>query len=279
MNLRSVLMVTSVTGLLAGAGTGLAACGGGSGAARKVEPATEPKRTTRVPVEDDEPQDGVEMVGGRGRMDPAVIEAGIAPHTTSLSECYTTQVGKRRWLGGHVSLHWEISKSGEISAVKLAESDLGAWPVEKCLLEVARSASFGKPIGGDADFSLPLDFSAKGRSLTWDEDMALRAVGGQLAGLDACADGGNGNGNGKSGKHGKAGKAAGKPAPKLTPPEDVTVTIYVGPQGKAQSVGFSSPKTVLDDAWAECAEKTVLAWRLPDPRGTIAKLAVRYRAH
>ncbi|MBA3819721.1 MAG: AgmX/PglI C-terminal domain-containing protein [Deltaproteobacteria bacterium] len=292
MNLRSVLIVTGATGLIASASTGLAACGGGSGGAPKVEPVSDPKRTTRVPVEDDEPQDGVEMVGARGRMDPAVIEAGIAPHTTSLSECYTTQVGKRRWLGGHVSLHWEVTKTGEISAVKLAESDLGAWPVEKCLLDVARSATFGKPIGGDADFSLPLDFSAKGRSLSWDEDMAVRAVGGQLAGLDACAEGGdgngNGNGNGKSGKHGKGGKggkggkaakAASKPAPKLTPPEDVTVTIYVGPQGKAQSVGFSSPKTVLDDAWAECAEKTVLAWRLPDPRGTIAKLAIRYRAN
>ena len=60
-------------------------------------------------------------------------------------------------------------------------------------------------------------------------------------------------------------------------PADVTITVYVGPMGKAQSVGFASAKTVLDDIWADCAEKAALAWRLPDPRGTIAKLAIRYR--
>ena len=67
-------------------------------------------------------------------------------------------------------LHWDIRKDGTVTAVKLAESDLGAWPIEKCLLEIARAATFDKPIGGDADFSLPLDFSAKGRLEVWDED-------------------------------------------------------------------------------------------------------------
>jgi len=62
-------------------------------------------------------------------------------------------------------------------------------------------------------------------------------------------------------------------------PDDVTLTLYVGPGGKAQSVGFSSGKSAIDDAWAECAEKTAMAWRLPDPKGVIAKLAIRYRAN
>ncbi len=249
-----------------------AGCGGGS-APKQVEPVKDPARLTRVPVEDDEPQDGVEIQSTRGRMDPKVIEAGLAPHAESFSDCYTSRVGRRRWLGGHVSLHWEIKQTGEISAVKLAESDLGAWPVEKCLLEVARAATFGKPIGGDADFSIPLDFSAKGRSLNWEEDMAIRAVGGQLAALDECGDG-------EPGAKPSKGKRGNGPKPiRVVVPDDVTITIYVGPQGKAQSVGFASATSVLDDAWADCAEQTALAWRLPDPRGTVAKLAVKYRAN
>jgi len=250
----------------------IAACGG-KAPPPKPEPVVEEPRATRVPIEDDEPEDGVEFVSAHGRMDPAVIEAGIAPHTQALSECYTTRVGKRRWLGGHVSIHWEIAKTGEVTAVKLAESDLGAWPVEKCLLETARAATFDKPTGGDADFSIPLDFSAKGRSLTWEEDLALRAVGGQLAALDACAD----PSKGAKPKHGKAKKKPPLAPPPPAQPDDVTITLYVGPGGKAQSVGFSSPKSVIEDAWADCAEKLALAWRLPDPRGTVAKLAVRYR--
>jgi TonB family protein len=214
-------------------------------------------RTRTEPVSDSEPEDGVEILSTRGRMEPAQVDAALAPHKEALFDCYTSRVGRRRWLGGHVALQWDISKSGEITAVKMMESDLGAWQVEKCLLEIARAASFGKPIGGDADFSVPLDFKPTGKASVWDEDQGLRAVGGQLAKLDECA------------------KAKGVKAL----PSDVTITLYVGPQGKAQPVGFSSATSQLEDAWGDCAEKIALAWRLPDPKGTIAKLAVRYRAN
>jgi hypothetical protein len=234
-----------------------AACGGGKPAPAPPKPVEPVQRTRTIPV-DDEQEDGVTIVNARGRMDPAVVETGLAPHKESLSECYTSRVGRRRWLGGHVALHWDINKLGEITAVKLSESDLGSWPVEKCLLEVARAATFGKPIGGDADFMVPLEFTAKGRAMTWDEDQGLKAVGGQLAKLDDCAK--------VKGFKGRL-------------PHDVTITVYVGPRGKAQSVGFASAKSVLDEIWADCAEKAALAWRLPDPKGTVAKLAVRYRAN
>lgn len=234
----------------------VAACGG-KAAPKPAEPApveVSAKPTTRVPIEEPPEEEGVTIVNARGHMEPAVIEEGISPHTQELSDCYMTKVNRRRWLGGHVVLHWDIKKDGTITAVKLAESDLGAWPIEKCLVEVARSATFGKPVGGDADFSLPLDFTAKGRLITWEEDKGLKAVGGQTIKLDACAKG------------------------KVPAPSDVTVTVYVGPAGKVQSVGFASAKTTIDDAWGDCAEKAAHAWRLPDPKGIVAKLAIKYRS-
>lgn len=246
------------------------ACGGSAAPPPvKPEPEVEP-RATRVVIEEPDQEEGVTIINARGRMDVAVIETGIAPHTQALTECYTTNLKRRRWLGGHVVLHWDIQKDGVISAVRLAESDLGNWEIERCLLEVARAATFGKPIGGDADFQIPLDFTAKGRALTWDADQALRAVGGQVASLDECADGGKGHSQANRKANGKA-----KPRGKVVVPADVTLTLYVGPGGKAQSVGFSGG-SVIDDQWAECAERAALGWRLPDPRGQIAKLAVRY---
>jgi len=231
----------------------LVACGG-SKPPPPPPPKPEPPPTPvakRVPIEDSEPDEGVTVVNAHGHMDKAAVEAGISPHSTELSDCYMKNVKRRRWLGGHVLIHWDIKKDGTVTAVKLmAESDLGAWPIEKCLLEVARSASFDKPIGGDADFTLPLDFSAKGASLPWSEDQAMRAVGGQLVKLEACDK-----------KHAR--------------PHDVTITMYVGPHGRAQSVGFSSDATEIDDKWAECATKAAMGWRLPDPKGIVAKLAVR----
>jgi hypothetical protein len=210
---------------------------------------------TRVPVEEDEPEDGVSFVGSRGKMDIEAIEAGIDPHKQALSECYLENVKRRRWLGGQILLHWEIDKEGTVTSVRLDDLEpgmhLGNWPIEKCLLGVARQAVFAKPVGGDADFQIPLEFTAKGRAAQWTEDQALRAVGGQTVKLDACAKG------------------------KVPKPDGVTITLYVGPGGKAQSVGFTS-KSPIDDAWADCAEKTAMSWRLPDPRGVIAKLTITY---
>jgi TonB family protein len=254
----------------------VAACGGKSTPAPAAPaPVTVKAKPTRVPIEDSEVEEGVTVLNARGRMDQAAVEAGLAPHKEALSECYTTRVGKRRWLGGHVVLHWDIKASGTISSVKLSESDLGAWEVEKCLLEVAREATFAKPIGGDADFTVPLDFSAKGGSQIWDEDKGLRAVGGQLAKLDQCFD------ESKPAKPVKPVRSV-KPAKghaqaPAAAPTNVTITLYVGPHGKAQSVGFSSATSEIVDEWAGCAAKAALAWRLPDPRGQIAKLAVRYK--
>jgi TonB family protein len=287
------------------AGTSLllavAACGGSS-KTRESGPKVSSQPVTRVPIEDSEPEDGVEIVHARGHMELSDVEAGIAPYTAQLTACYTKQLGKRRWIGGHVSLHWDIKADGEVTAVKLAESDLGAWPIERCLLEIARQATFAKPRGGDTDFSIPLEFSARGQISSWDEDQALTAVGDQLAELDDCADDptkpkakaketAKGKAKGKANSKAKSkhnGKDKGSPKdkdedkdkdrPRIEKPNDVTITFYVGPGGRAKSVGFSSPKTVLVDEWAECAEKAVLAWKLPDPRGQIAKLAIRYRA-
>ena len=138
-------------------------------------------------------------------------------------------------------------------------------------------ATFAKPVGGDADFSIPLDFSAKGKSAAWDEDKGVRAVGGQLAALDTCASAADGAKPAGHAPNKRGHRGATKPAPGDMP-DDVTVTIYVGPHGQAQSVGFSSAKAPIRDAWADCAEKVAMAWRLPDPRGEVAKLAIRYRA-
>lgn len=232
----------------------VAACGGKSTPKSEPPPVVSAKPITRVPVEEPPEEEGVTVLNARGRMEVSAIEAGLAPHSAALSDCYMSKVNRRRWLGGHVVLKWDIKKDGTVTAVKLVESDLGNWPIEKCLLEVARSATFGKPIGGDADFSVPLDFTAKGRLVSWEEEKGLRAVGGQTVKLDACAKG------------------------KVPAPSDVVVTVYVGPAGKAQSVGFASAKSTIDDAWADCAEKAAMAWRLPDPKGIVAKLAIKYRA-
>lgn len=252
--LGTAAITPAIAALVGGLG-----CGGGP--PPPAPPAVSARPVTRAPVAD-EVDDDVAVHAERGHVEPAAVEAGLAPHRDALSGCYTQRVGRRRWLGGRLTLRWEVAADGRIERVLLAASDLGAWPVEQCVLGIAREVRFGAPVSGAAEVVLPLEFSlcqhtaggcaTRGLAAIWDEDASAKAVGPQLAKLDACGKG-------------------------RAVPDDVQITLYVGPRGRALSVGFATPAGELDDAWAACAEKAALAWRLPDPRGQIAKLAVRYR--
>lgn len=230
----------------------VAACGGKN----KQEPivATPPPADDNgerdaTPTEED---DGVEIVSTRGKIDPDVVTRAIEPHAGAIEACYADNVGRRKWLGGGVELRWDVAADGALTQVRLTQSDLGAWQIEKCVLEIARGLSFGKPKGGKAHVSTPLSFSLGSGAQVWDEDQALRAVGGKFKDLAECA------------------KTA-----ETADPTNVTVTMYVGTRGKVQSVGFSSPSG-FDDAWADCAAGRAMAWALTDPRGKVAKLSFVY---
>ena len=235
--------------------------------ARPAAPVTGASRApTRAAVAEpaeDADGDGVELQTGKGHVEPAAVEAGLRPHRDALARCYADRVGRRRWLGGRVALRWNVAADGTLDRVVIAQSDLGAWPIETCVLQVARLVSFGRPLGGPAGVDLPLEFSlcrsASASACTtsqpalWDPDASVRAVGGQLVRLDACGRG------------------------KAAVPDDVQITVYVGPRGRVASVGFASLTSEISEAWAACAEKLVLGWRLPDPKGQVGKLRVTYR--
>ena len=231
----------------------VAACGG----AEKSKTIEEPVEDTggggsSRPDEEEEPDDGLELESTRGKMDPADVEAGLAPHAAALQDCYLSRVGKQKWLGGKVELKWQISREGVLTSAQVVAGDLGHWGVEKCMLGLARTMTFAKPKGGDADFTIPLELSARGAAEWWDEDKSNAVVAKRVGELAACAEEG------------------------LPDPTDVTVTAYVGTRGKVQAAGFSSP-ALIDDAWADCAHKVVMGWTLTDPKGKVAKLAFVYR--
>ncbi|KAB2906876.1 MAG: AgmX/PglI C-terminal domain-containing protein [Kofleriaceae bacterium] len=201
---------------------------------------------------DEEADDDVEIISTQGKIDPDAVTRAIEPHASAIEACYVQNVGKRRWLGGGVELRWDVAADGALAQVRLVRSDLGAWTVEKCVLDIARQLSFGKPRGGKAHVSAPLSFSHGSGAVPWDEDQAVRAVGGRFKELAECA------------------KTA-----ETADPTNVTVTLYVGTRGKVQSVGFASPGG-FDDAWADCAAGRAMAWALTDPRGKVAKLSFVY---
>ena len=227
-----------------------AACGGGAPPKETTPPPAAPRVAQEEPEDEN---DGVSVVGTKGHMEPHDVEAGLAPHTAAMQECFTTRAARKRWLGGKLQLAWKITKAGVVTQVVIDQSDVGSWAIEKCVLELARQATFAKPKHGDADFSVPLDFEARGQIVWWEETVAQKAVGKRAADIKKKCD--------------KAG----------APGDAVTITVYVGTRGKVQAAGFASP-AAIPDAWADCASKLIESWTLPDPRGKVAKLSLVHRS-
>lgn len=218
-------------------------------------PSSRRSKTPGMDEEEDESDDGMQVTGLKGHLDPYDIQNGVTPHSSKLAGCFQGTAKKKQFLGGQVELGFTIARDGSVKKVQVVKSDVGAWDVERCLLEEGASMAFKKPKGGEADFSLPLDFEARRSPNWWSEEQAETELGELPGELDSCK------------------KESG-----AMQPRNVWVTLYLGNRGVIQSVGFASPhKQGIAAEWIDCAAEKVSAWTLSDPRGKIAKLSFRYK--
>ncbi len=198
--------------------------------------------------------DGVSIEGLKGHLDPYDIQEAVKPHSTALASCFKNKAKKEHYLGGEVVLSFTVARDGSVKSVRNIRSSVGSWEVEECLLEECKTMTFKKPKGGEADFTLPLDFDARRPANWWTEAKAEAEVADRPEELRKCRQ--------------EAG---------TRDPRNVWVTLYLGNRGVVKSVGFASPhKRGIDPAWASCAAGKIGAWTLNDPRGKVAKLGFRY---
>jgi TonB family protein len=191
----------------------------------------------------------MEVSGLRGELAAEEIERGLAPASGGLTACFEKEARGKRFLGGAIELRFRVDRSGAVKWVQMARSDLGAWPVERCLLEVARGLQFARPRGGEAEFSVPLEFAAARPVQSWDEARVQEETRKKLAELGRCSGA----------------------------PERAAVTLYVANRGRVESVGFAYAGEVpVGPEWAECAAEVARRWQFSDPRGRVAKLTFEY---
>ncbi|MCP4446485.1 MAG: energy transducer TonB [Myxococcales bacterium] len=216
------------------------------------------RRRSQVPGmdddDDDDDDDDVSIEGLKGHLDPYDIQTGVGRRSEALARCFQTAAKRKKFLGGQVELSFTVARDGSVKSVNASKSSVGSWKVEKCLLGESQIMKFKKPKGGEAEFSLPLDFEARRIANWWSEEKAEEALGAMPLELSACA--------GES---------------SAADPKNVWVTLYLGNRGVVESVGFASPhKDGIEADWADCAATKVSAWTLTDPLGKIAKLGFRY---
>lgn len=258
--------------LAAGLAAALLAGCGGAKSRGDTAPASG-DRTRRSHPE--EPDDGVSLTTSRGVLEPDQIRAIVEPHSNDFSTCYINRVGDRRWLGGKLQLKWELDEGGAVQSVHVNENDLGAWPVEKCVLAVARRLKFPPPRGGATDFTVPLEFSATGSAVVWDEAKSAAALAPHLGKLAACAE--LPTPSGPSAKAAPTDATSPAAPTEPTAPTEASLALYIGAQGQILSIGFAvEDPTGFTERWAECAYAAALSWKLAEPRVPVAKLTVRY---
>lgn len=182
--------------------------------------------------------------GGLGTVDVTAVQLALEKNAAAVEGCFKEHAGAMRYVGGAVKLRVRVAKDGAVKSTA-ADSDLGAWEVEKCLMKLARGLRFGKPRGGEAEVELPFEFPARAPAQAGDGD----ELGGKLSALLRC---------------GRIVQGVG----------EVLVTAYVGPGGKITTAGFSSEKP-LPEGWGDCALGKARGLRLTDPRGHMVKMAAR----
>lgn len=235
------------------------ACGGSDKTTPEDPGDSRPVPSSRSSTDDsEEDASDIEVEGLKGHLDPVQIDKGVAPHRSALERCYKSNAKKTRFVAGQLVVKFVVGPDGTVKEAlfEKTDNDLGSWPVERCVLEIARAMTFAAPKGGDreAEFTLPLEFPGSRRYDWWPEERVETVIAKKLPELDECQE-----------QNG------------VVVPSNVFVTFYFGNRGAVQSVGFVSPGNPIDEAWAECAAGIVAGWTMPDPMGKIAKSGFRFR--
>ena len=213
-------------------------------------PAPEPKMT---PVREPDAEMTVQGEGVLGSLTDDQIQGPIQQRWPEIQKC--KMHNKPPWyVGGKVTLHFRVARSGDLKRITIEESTLGNWTIEKCILTIARSLHFSHPRGGEAEFSYPIEFPARATVRDWDP-------------MQVSAD---------MLKHKKEIAECGKGVGISNRPPPFRLTIYLGAGGKATSVGVSSQDSI-DDAFADCVVSRVKSWKFTDPLGVATRASYEFQ--
>ena len=219
----------------------LAGCSGGEETGETAEEASSSSGDER-PVEHD---DGVEISGLMGTIQPDQVQNALTPRMGRFQRCFSQRSGEVELLAGEIRMGFRVHTDGSVAWVHASMTDIGDRETERCILDVARGTRFPRPRGGEAEFSwgFGLDMADDLRPpLTWTAE-ALGRHSDDLRGLArTCHASGN-----------------------------FTITAYIQPGGAVLAAGGSSPNADAEAA-LDCVLEAVRGWELEDPGSYPAKI-------
>jgi hypothetical protein len=198
----------------------------------------------------------MQVLGTLGTLDQQSIQEGVDVKLQSATGCFARQLQRAPYLGGKIELKFRVATDGSVRWVRVKQSDLGSLEVEQCIITEMMKASFDRPDGGEAEFSIPLAFSGGDAVTTLDPERS--PVARRLR--RSCR------------KLLRAGKRA-----RLSAPSDLQVGLYIDPRGKVVSAGLSAGGADIPVDFAQAFVANLKQLQLQDPslEGSYGKLVYR----
>ncbi len=185
-----------------------------------------------------EKDEDVELDFAQGYFNQGDVNEILEQHTTRLTGCYERAGGATKFAGGVVKLRFLVGPDGVVRDVLVIDTEIGNYPVERCLVVEGRKIPFPKPGGGSgADFEYSLEFRSSKQThvVDWQKDVLRKRVLAKLPSLGRCGNPGVGD-------------------------RPVAAVAYISPRGYIVSVGLASAGQ-LDTMAAMCVVEEIHKWR------------------
>jgi hypothetical protein len=243
-------MQKRVARLLAMVSLGIGGCAGSGGerqqssmqltpSAQMAPAPARPYRPGETPVGlGHEKDEDVELDFSQGYLNQGDVSATMEQHTAQLTSCYERAGGAAKFAGGVVKLRFLVGPDGVVHDVLVIDTEIGNYPVERCLVVEGRKIPFPKPGGGSgADFEYSLEFRSSKQThvVDWQKDVLRKRVVAKLPSLVRCGNPGVGD-------------------------RPVAAVAYISPRGYIVSVGLASAGQ-LDTMAAMCVVEEIHKWR------------------
>jgi hypothetical protein len=186
--------------------------------------------------------DSVESeIGGMNHED---VEAQFAQLQEPILRCVREGTDRVRVMGGRFAVKLRINRKGEVVSAYLKESTLGDRATERCVLSVARSASWPKPLGGEGLAERSFDVDPSVEPIQWKPEKARgpkKSVGQRVQQCKVGVEG------------------------------PFVATVYVSSKGNVLAAGVAPPDAAAEEA-ADCVADAVRGMKFGSPGRKPAKV-------
>jgi TonB family protein len=200
--------------------------------------------------------DGLQINLEHGVISQEDAQQAVMAHWKELTHCYSEAGPAMGFADGQVALRFVVDSHGTITDVRIVESKVGNYEVERCLARVGHTVHFPRPRGNNAaTVDYTLEFRSTGDLAV--VDLAPDAMTAQLPALITHL----------------AGACEGLGA------DEVMATLYVDGAGTVRSVGLASAAS-FDETAGRCVADSIRHWsvRLAAIRGGVGRVTVPLRS-